>query len=250
MKKLLPLLLLAVFVFGAYAPAVRNGFVWDDNALILRDPLIRSWRLIPEGFQHFLFTDAAASDFYRPIQRLTYTLDYAAFGVRPAPYHVASIAWHFAAAVALFFFASELLRTLGLEERTRRLVPLAAAIAWAIHPVQTSAVAYASGRADSLAAAFGFAGLWLGLRGLRSTGAKLWIFSAAAGAALLLSALSKELGLIFPVLWLALICAQKSWKAARAAGVAIAFVLVAYLSLRLPAEHIAPPPGGRHSCSR
>ena len=76
---------------GAYAPAIRNGFVWDDTALILRDPLIRSWRLIPEGFQHFLFTDATASDFYRPIQRLTYTFDYAAFGFRPAGYHVTSI---------------------------------------------------------------------------------------------------------------------------------------------------------------
>ena len=46
-------------VFAVYAPSLRNGFVWDDTALILRDPLIRSWRLIPEGFQHFLFTDAA-----------------------------------------------------------------------------------------------------------------------------------------------------------------------------------------------
>lgn len=242
-KKFLPLLLLALLVFGAYAPTVWNGFVWDDQALILRDPLIRSWRLIPEGFQHFLFTDAAASDFYRPVQRLTYTLDYAAFGLHPAPYHIASIAWHLAAAVALFFFASELLKTVTLGEGPYRLVPIAAAIAWAIHPVQTSAVAYASGRADSLAAAFGFAGLWFGLRGLRSAGAGLWVFSAAAGLSLLLSALSKELGLIYPVLWLALIVAAKNWKAARSAGVAIAFVLAIYLSLRLPAEHIAPPPG-------
>ncbi len=79
MKKFASLLLLALVVCGVYAPAARNGFVWDDTALILRDPLIRSWRLIPEGFQHFLFTDATASDFYRPIQRLTYTAEYAAF---------------------------------------------------------------------------------------------------------------------------------------------------------------------------
>ena len=141
MKKILPLLLLALLVFGAYAPAARNDFVWDDAALVLRDPLIRSWRLIPEGFQHFLFTDASASNFYRPIQRLTYTLDYAAFGFQPAPYHLASIAWHFAAAVALFFFGLELLRAAELGERARGFVPLAAAVAWALHPVQTSAVA-------------------------------------------------------------------------------------------------------------
>ena len=85
-----PLLLLAA-AFATYAPALRNGFVWDDQALILRDPLIRSWRLIGEGFRHCLFTDAAASNFYRPLQRLSYTLDYAAFFVSPAGYHFVSI---------------------------------------------------------------------------------------------------------------------------------------------------------------
>jgi len=76
-------LILLAAVFFIYAPASRNGFVWDDTALVLRDPLIRSWRLIPEGFNHFLFVDATASDFYRPIQRLTYTLDYPAFAFQP-----------------------------------------------------------------------------------------------------------------------------------------------------------------------
>src|ERR1700742_4175999 len=91
-----------------YWPALRNGFVWDDQALVLRDPLIRSWRLIPEGFQHFLFTDATPSDFYRPIQRLTYTLEYCAVAFRPAVFHLTNIVCHLAAALALYFFASEL----------------------------------------------------------------------------------------------------------------------------------------------
>jgi len=60
-KKIWAVLILLVVVFISYAPAVRNGFVWDDTALILRDPLIRSWRLIPEGFNHFLFVDATPS---------------------------------------------------------------------------------------------------------------------------------------------------------------------------------------------
>src|SRR5436190_24289686 len=103
---------------------MRNGFVWDDAALILRDPLIRSWRLVPEGFNHFLFVDATASDFYRPIQRLVYTIDYAAFAFRPAAYHLTSMLWHGAAAVALFFFAEELLLAFAIEQRTRRKIAL------------------------------------------------------------------------------------------------------------------------------
>src|SRR5437588_12112404 len=82
---------LVVLIFAAHAPALRARFVWDDTALVLRDPLIRSWRLIPEGFQHFLFVDATPSNFYRPIQRLTYTLEYWAFAFRLAYYHLSSI---------------------------------------------------------------------------------------------------------------------------------------------------------------
>ncbi|MFZ1219060.1 MAG: hypothetical protein WAO00_07190, partial [Chthoniobacterales bacterium] len=101
MKKILPLLFLAVVTLAAYAPSLRNGFVWDDTALILRDPLIRSWQLAPEAFQHFLFIDATASDFYRPIQRLTYLVDYWAFVFKPAGYHLTSILCHHGATLAM-----------------------------------------------------------------------------------------------------------------------------------------------------
>src|SRR3954463_9276942 len=97
LKKVLPLIAIVVAVCASYAPVVRDGFVWDDTALVLRDPLIRSWRLIPEGFNHFLFVDATVSDFYRPIQRLTYTLEYTAFAFTPAAYHITSVLIHAAA---------------------------------------------------------------------------------------------------------------------------------------------------------
>src|SRR5947209_18806435 len=145
-KKIIPLLALVVLVFAVYAPSLADGLVWDDTALILRDPLIRSWRLIPEGFQHFLFTDASPSDVYRPIQRLTYTLEYWAVGVEPGLYHFTSIVCHIAAALALLLFANELLRRFGIVEKKRRAAAFLATLAWAIHPIHSSAVTYVSGR--------------------------------------------------------------------------------------------------------
>src|SRR2546428_3966720 len=168
MKRYLAVLLIIIAVFACYAPALKNGFVWDDTALILRDPLIRSWRLIPEGFNHFLFVDATASDFYRPLQRLSYTFDYAAFAFQPGGYHLVSIFWHALAAVALLFFADELLLAFGVEQRIRRWVAFSAALIWTIHPVQSAAVVYVSGRADPMAAAFGFFGLYLIFRSIRA----------------------------------------------------------------------------------
>jgi protein O-mannosyl-transferase len=240
-KKIFPALFLATLVFAAYAPALRNGFVWDDTALILRDPLIRSWRLIPEGFHHFLFTDATASDFYRPIQRLTYTLDYGAFAFRPAGYHLTNIVCHLAATLALLLLADELLGLFGIEERKRRRIAFFAALVWAIHPVHTAAIVYVSGRADPLAAAFGFCGLSAAIRSLRVKGSNRWMLLLAAGVFFLLSALSKETGIIFPLLWCAILLLKKRWKEFFPATVVVLFVVVTYLSLRLPAEHTPAP---------
>ncbi|HEV3147011.1 MAG TPA: tetratricopeptide repeat protein, partial [Chthoniobacterales bacterium] len=241
MKKYLAVLLIIAGVLASYAPGVRDGFVWDDTALILRDPLIRSWRLIPEGFNHFLFVDATASDFYRPLQRLTYTLDYAAFAFRPGPYHAASILWHTAAALALFVFAEELLLAFGIERRKRLWIAFLAALVWAIHPVESAAVAYVSGRADPLAATFGFFGLYLFLLSLRTIGRRRLFFLIGAGVALLLSALSKETGLIFPAIGIAFLVLRKNWIEVWKAVTVAAFVCAIYFSLRSAAEHIPPP---------
>jgi len=227
--------------FAVYAPALKNGFVWDDTALILRDPLIRSWRLIPEGFQHFLFTDATASDFYRPIQRLTYTLDYGAFAFRPAGYHLTSILCHLGATLALLLLSDELLGLFGVEERKRRRIAICAALVWAIHPVHTSAIVYISGRADPLAGAFGFLGLYSAIRSSKSNGAIRWILLIAAGALFLLSALSKETGIVFLLLWAGILLLKRKWTEFLPTTVVVIFVTVTYLSLRLPAEHVPAP---------
>jgi protein O-mannosyl-transferase len=241
-KKRWAILLIVLAVCATYAPAVRDGFVWDDHALILRDPLIRSWRLVPEGFQHFLFMDATPSDFYRPIQRLTYTLEYCAFAFRPSVFHLTSILCHIAAAIAFFFFADELLRLFGTSEPRRKIATFFATLLWAIHPIQSGAVIYISGRADPLAAAFGFAGLYCVIRSLRESKGKAWLLIIAATLVFLLSALSKEIGLIFLLLSMIPLALQRNMRAFRNAAAMTIFVSVIYLSLRFPAEHIPPPP--------
>lgn len=227
-------ILLIAATFLVYAPALRNGFVWDDTALVLRDPLIRSWRLIPEGFGHFLFLDATASNFYRPLQRVTFTADYALYGfAAPWGWHFTSILAHAAAAVALFFLA----RRLTARDR----VAFAAALVWAVHPVFTSAVTYVAGRADSLAALFGFMALALGLRTLQSE-KRMVLASAGAALCFLAALLSKESGVAALLVWFLILASQRvparvwgKWLAISAA------VLAVYLGLRFTAERTPPP---------
>ncbi len=240
-KKWLAAPILIVAVVASYLPALHNGFVWDDTALVLRDPLIRSWRLIPEGFNHYLFVDATASNFYRPLQRLTYTAEYALFGFQPGPYHFTNILLHAAAAVALLLLGNEILAAFGCDRRKAGWIALIAAFVWAIHPVQSAAVVYVSGRADPLAAFFGFTGCYLALRSVGRVGSARFIFLVGSGLGFLSAALSKETGLIFPLLMIVLFILLKNRRAAAQLMVVGAFVWVSYLSLRLPAEHDPVP---------
>jgi protein O-mannosyl-transferase len=223
---------LVVLVFVAHAPALRATFVWDDTALVLRDPLIRSWRLIPAGFQYFLFVDATPSNFYRPLQRLTYTLDYWMFAFRPSSYHFTNILLHSAAAIAFFVFALTLLKFYGIVERRGVIIAAIASLAWALHPVHSGVVDYVAGRADALAALFGFAGLYCLVRVLRLERGVRWKFYVLSSVALLASALSKESGLVFAGLAIILILLTRKWRALPRFGIVLIFALASYAALR------------------
>jgi len=238
------LLIIAATLF-VYWPAVRNGFVWDDTALVLRDPLIRSWRLIPEGFRHFLFLDATASNFYRPMQRLSFVADYQFFGFdNPGGWHLTSVLIHAGAAVALFFLAEKLLALAmagGLSETARRAWALGVSMLWAIHPLHTSAVTYVAGRADPLAALFGFTALVLGLTSLENPG-RVWLWRLGSAACFGLAILSKESGGMFLVVWaLALAWRRANPRSLAVWAVLIAVVVGGYCSLRYTAHKVPPP---------
>ena len=233
MKKRFAIAAILLGVAAAYGPALRDGFVWDDTALILRDPLIRSWRLIPEGFNHFLFVDATASDFYRPVQRMVYTIDYAAFSFSPTGYHFTNIVVHAGAAIALLFFAEELLLLFGMGLQQSRWISSGVALVWSIHPIHSAAVIYVSGLADPLAALFGFSGCYMLLRSrLLPLRHALFPWLLGATMAFSLAALSKESGLIFPIVAfaIALIVNQKATMV-RSVGISLLVGLI-FFSLR------------------
>ena len=235
-SRLLSFCVLMLGTFVAYWPAMRNSFVWDDTALVLRDPILRSWRLTPDAFREFLFLDATASNFYRPLQRLTFMADYAVWGIARsddsktatktgAPdtgdsadvaavqgeaqpgWHFTSVLTHAFAALALWWLLSVWLGANG------GWWALAGSLAWALHPLHTSAITYVSGRADPLAAIFIFCGLALIAKahargalvpGDRAAARGIILAAVCAFAALL----SKESGVALLLLWLVWVLAR------------------------------------------
>ena len=186
--------------FAIYAPSLNGDFVWDDHYLVGDNPFFRSPVFAAEVFQHHLFFESF-STYYRPVQNLSYIADYWLWGGSPLGYHVTNVLLHVFAAWLLFLLLRRLLPGLIADARMQTGIAALVSLAWLVHPVHNAAVAYLSGRADSLAAllALGAWLLWMKSCEMKRPLAKI---GAAAGASLaLLAALcSKEIALV----WLAL----------------------------------------------
>ncbi len=174
------------------------GFCWDDGALVADNRLTGSlsWANLEEMMRADLWETlnlpAPASGYYRPLFLLSLAFDRVVLGAEAGPHHLHSLAWHLAAVALLYALV-------------RRLVPesvvpaTAAATLFALHPVQTEAVALIAARNDLMAAAALLAALLLLLPERPSRTALV-----AAGVATLVGLLSKESVVLAPIALLAL----------------------------------------------
>ncbi len=189
-----------------YAPAMNGDLVWDDYYLVRENPLFRSPVFGWEVFRHYLFFDSF-STYYRPLQNWSYMFDYWLWRGEPMGYHLTNILLHCFSGIFLFELLQQLLPGLigaGDKEanrRTSRLLAMFVALTWVVHPIHNAAVAYISGRADSLASFFALLS-WLLFRRAGETRSKLAKtgLGITAAAVMLLALCSKEIAL----LWLAL----------------------------------------------
>jgi protein O-mannosyl-transferase len=147
-----PALLVAATLI-VYADALSNGFVWDDETLVVKNPGIKSLAGVPQLFASDLFPFPIVSHYYRPLQSVTYAIDYAVHGLAPFGYHLTSIVLHAATAVVLYRLGTLLL---GAARPA-----LVAALLFAVHPIHTEAVTYVAGRSDPLSGLFGLGALLL-----------------------------------------------------------------------------------------
>jgi tetratricopeptide (TPR) repeat protein len=251
-RPLIWMFVLLAAVLAAYAPALNGQFLWDDTALVRNNAFIRSPVLALEAFRHTLFD--GSSNFYRPAQTLSYIADYWTWDFDPFGYHLTNILLHALDAGLLFLvlrrWLPRLVPAAGPARRHADVcgwIALGLALVWALHPVHSAAVAYVSGRADTLAMFFCLLA-WLAgeaaLAGGRRAGVIGW--SAAAFGCLLLGLCSKEIAFVWLVIFFGLLLTLRPEIARRhklgAAAVAL-LALGCYLALRhLPAPPPPPPP--------
>ncbi|MGC1455713.1 MAG: tetratricopeptide repeat protein [Nitrospirota bacterium] len=139
--------LLTSVVLLTYGNSVLNGFVWDDHDIIVNNAVNRD---ITNAWSLFSSADSTVSGnqkaYYRPLNRLTYLLEYQVFGLNPSGYHLLSVLIHLLTVLLLYFAARFLFKDT---------VPaFIAALVFAVHPINAEAVNFISARNSMLCAAF------------------------------------------------------------------------------------------------
>ncbi len=195
-SSLLIVLLILAAGIAAYANSFQNEFVWDDNDNIVNNVYIKDWKYVPNFFSENLIAGAGfPSDYWRPILLFTYAIDWQAWNSNPFGYHLTNLLFHLGSALLIFFIIWRLF--------SERIPAAAAALIFAIHPIQTEAVTYIAGRGDVFSLFFTLAGLlfFLKARSIFKENASMWNYIGVA-VFFLLSLLTKERSVMFPALLL------------------------------------------------
>ncbi len=215
--------LLAAAVLLVYANSWSNPFILDDATHILQNRRIGEWKNWTEIFREpfFLFPEAGLAQYYRPLTKLTYKVEWLLFGDRPFGYHLVNTLLHALNTILLYLVC----RRLGARARPAFL----AALIFGIHPLQTEEVSYISGL-GGLASVSGILASLYCLIGFLKKRRFAWYFSSIFF--FLIGLLYKEVALLAPVLlvWMAL-TALPSGEEDRLRGPALAGYILPFFLL-------------------
>ncbi|MFH1725132.1 MAG: kelch repeat-containing protein, partial [Elusimicrobiota bacterium] len=210
-RGLAPLACLVLFGVLAWHNTLDNGFVYDDEILVVQNEAIRTLTPLAKFFRpEAQYADADAESTrhtWRPLSVFVYALNYKASGLDPRAFHLTSAAIHVVNALLVFWLILLLFRPRAArapqdpsEGRGLRGPPAAtafiAALVFLIHPVQTESVAFVGSRSNLVYLFFYLLAFILFVRSREK--ASRWAYGGSL-ACFALSLLSKEMAVTLPV---------------------------------------------------
>lgn len=143
-------LFIALVSFAVYSASLANPFfILDDGLLIFENNILReiSFENLRIMFSSF------DPELYIPLTIFSYQIDYLIGGYSPFIYHFTNLLLHTANA-CLVACAAELLLRDHLHGKSLRQISLAIGLIFAVHPINTEAIVWASSRKDLLSSFF------------------------------------------------------------------------------------------------
>lgn len=193
-KTALIIVLFFVLGFVIYGNVMGGKFLLDDSVHVVANDYVKNFGHIKEIFSQDSLAGAGFRlGWYRPVLLLSYALDYSLWGLNSIGYHAVNIILHVISAVLLFFITLKLFKKIGIA--------FISGLIFLIHPVQTEAVSYISGRADLLLVLFLLISFFYFINLANSSGTKNKIeFLLLSVGGFILALLSKETAVVFPAL--------------------------------------------------
>ncbi len=187
--------LLAAIVLGVYYTALSAGINSVDDSHIIAAYGMGAGKGLAEIFR------PAGNYYYRPLIELSYYLDNLLWGMDARSMHLENILFHLLNTVIVFLIARQVAGAWAVKSPW---FPLASALLFAVHPINTESVAWIAGRTDPLASIFIFAAIWCLLQCLIED-RLLYLWPALF--LFVLGLLTKEIALCFlPVALLLAVC--------------------------------------------
>jgi hypothetical protein len=180
----------AILACVAYFNALDNPFVYDDH-----DTVIGNRSLADLSNLRFILVYTP----FRPLVNASYAFDQWLWGFRPIGYHLTNVVLHVVVVLLLYVWMRRVIEDSGADIDSSGPAFVGAAC-FAVHPLQTEAVGYVSGRSEVMCAVFFLSALLLSRRAIVE---KSWV-SAALGIVCGIFALaSKETAIALPIVVLA-----------------------------------------------
>jgi tetratricopeptide (TPR) repeat protein len=184
--------LIIILGFTVYANSLAGKFIWDDRALITDNVYIKSGANFSKIFTKDIGAGAGKKyNAYRPIQILSYLIDYSLWKSNVIGYHFVNVLLHISVALIIFWLINILYKD--------NLLACLTSLIFVVHPLHTEAVAYISGRADSLVTIFMLLCFIFYIKQLSLRGTTPYVLMLLTYA---LALLSRENALILPLLLL------------------------------------------------
>ncbi|MEK7659546.1 MAG: tetratricopeptide repeat protein [Patescibacteria group bacterium] len=192
-KKFRPIIFLVLIGFFIYAFNFANPLFWDDDEWIKGNVFVHDFSYLKEIFtQNVEAGFGLTSNYYRPLLLLSFAFNYVFGAENPFSYHLLSNGLHITNGILVFILLSRF-----LSQRASFI----ASVLFLIHPAQTEAVTYISGRGDPMSVFFMLLAIWLFIKSLNIEIFKSrYIFKFLSLISVILAILSRETAILFPLL--------------------------------------------------
>lgn len=143
MKVNLIILIFVVVGLACYSYSLGGEFIWDDYYFVLRNSAIHSLNNIASFFTDptTLASGKLGLENYRPLVTFSYALDYMFWGLNTFGYHLTNTILHILNSILVFL----MVRKIAKGE-----IACLTALIFLVHPAQTEAVSWISGRSNVL----------------------------------------------------------------------------------------------------